>query len=240
MISWSTKRKVTYASIVIAVLLIVVIIPAFLFFYKKPTCSDGKKNGDETGVDCGGSCQILCSFEAIDPIIVWSRAFKVTPQIYSAVAYIENPNLNSQATVSYEFKLYDNKNALIVTRTNKAFIPKNKVFAIFEPNIDTGGRMPARVSFRFTEKPTWSRNLVSTPELVVTEKKLSAEETKPRLDARIENKSPSPQSRIETVAIVYDDHENAIGASRTVIDALLPELPATTSPVSTRHISSFG
>jgi len=23
---------------------------------RKPTCSDGKKNGNETGIDCGGSC----------------------------------------------------------------------------------------------------------------------------------------------------------------------------------------
>lgn len=200
--------------------MIVVLIPAILFLYKKPTCSDGKKNGDETGVDCGGSCQILCSFEAIDPIVVWSRAFKVTPHIYSAVAYVENPNLNSQAAVSYQFKLYDKDNTLIVTRANKAFLPKNKVFAIFEPNIDTGGRTPVRVSFQFTEKFSWTRVLAPTPELVVTQKILTAEDTRPRLDARIENRSRVPQKNIETVAIVYDDKENAIGASRTVIDSL--------------------
>ena len=220
MVSWSAQRKVTYASIAVAAFLLIVLIPAIFFLYRKPTCSDGKKNGDETGIDCGGSCSVLCSFEAIDPIVVWSRAFKVTPQVYSAVAYIENPNLNSQAAVSYEFKLYDKDNVLIVSRANKAFIPKNKVFAIFEPNISTGGRTPARVSFAFTEKASWSRNPAPTPELLVTRKILSGEDVKPRLDAFVENKSGAPQRNIETVAIVYDDKENAIGASRTLIDKL--------------------
>lgn len=220
MISWSTKRKVTYASVIVAAFLIVVFIPAVIFLYQKPTCADGRQNGDETGIDCGGSCSILCSFEAIDPIIVWSRAFKVTPDIYSAIAYIQNPNLNSQAVVSYRFSLYDKNNSLITTRENRAFIPKYKVFAVFEPNINTKGRVPNRVSFEFTSKPSWTRNMVPNPDLLVSEKVLSNEDTKPRLDARIENKSSRPQSHIETVAIVYDDKENAIGASRTVIDKL--------------------
>ncbi len=220
MISWSTKRKLTYASIGIGILLVVVIVPLFFIFHKTPTCFDNKQNGDERGVDCGGSCQLLCSFEAIDPVVVWSRAFKVVPGVYTAVAYVENPNINSQATVAYEFKLYDKNNVLIGTRTNRAFIPKNKVFAIFEPNLNTGTSTPARVAFRFTEKPVWSRVIAQSPDISVVEKRLSQEQTMPRIDARIENRSAAPQGNIETVAIVYDDKENAIGASRTFIDRL--------------------
>jgi len=220
MISWSTRRKAIYFGIVSAIFLVVIAVPLFFFLYQEPTCSDGHKNGDEAGVDCGGSCSILCNFEAIDPIVVWNRAFKVVPGIYSAVAYIENPNINSEANVGYEFKLYDEKNVLIATRANTAFIPKNKVFAIFEPNISTGTQIPRRVDFQFTQKPVWSRSIPESSDVLVTSKVLSDQDTKPRIEARIENRSSSPQSYIEVLAIVYDDKENAIGASRTFVDNL--------------------
>ena len=34
--------------------------PSDIYGGSSPTCSDGIKNGDETGVDCGGSCS-ACS-----------------------------------------------------------------------------------------------------------------------------------------------------------------------------------
>ena len=234
MLTWSTKRKAIYTSVAFAVVLIVIIIPLYFVLYEKPTCFDSERNGDEAGVDCGGSCQILCSFEVIDPIVVWSRAFRVAQNVYSAVAYVENPNINSQAVVSYEFKFYNDKNVLMATRSNTAFIPKNKVFAIFEPNIFIDNRTasstavssssattsPLRVSFEFTGSPVWSKNLQASPELAVTKKILSGSDTKPRIDARIENRSSATERRVEVVGIVYDDKENAIGASRTFIDEL--------------------
>lgn len=220
MAAWSTRRKVTYLSIVFAVVFVFIILPIFAVFYQKPTCYDGKKNGDETGVDCGGSCQVLCSFEALDPIVLWSRAFKVSTGIYSAVAYIENPNINSESFATYIFKLYDENNVLITSKENRTFIPKNKVFAVFEPNLETQSKVPVRVTFEFKEKPFWVKNLKPVPDLIVGNKTLSGIDTSPRLDAIIENKSINPVERVEAVAIIFDDKENAIAASRTFVDRL--------------------
>ncbi|BBO67258.1 hypothetical protein DSCA_11880 [Desulfosarcina alkanivorans] len=33
-----------------------------------PTCSDGVQNGDETGIDCGGSCLPCNSYDPVDPV----------------------------------------------------------------------------------------------------------------------------------------------------------------------------
>lgn len=222
---WSTRRKIIYLSAAIGILLIFVAVPVFYFLYQAPTCFDGKKNGNETGIDCGGSCQILCSFEGLDPIVLWSRAFKVVGDssdggVYSAVAYIQNPNINTDALAAYVFKLYDSNNILIGARENATIIPKNKVLAIFEPNIDAQFKIPARVTFEFTQKPVWRKNLQISPELVVTQKILSGETNSPRIDATIENKSTESVERIEIVAIVYDDNENAVAASRTFVDKL--------------------
>ena len=56
MASWSSRRKLAYGSTVILGLVAIIGIPAFLVFYKAPTCFDRVMNGKESGVDCGGSC----------------------------------------------------------------------------------------------------------------------------------------------------------------------------------------
>lgn len=203
-----------------AIVFLLIIIPVFILYYKMPTCSDGKKNGAETGVDCGGACDLLCSFEGLNPIILWSRAFKVTNGVYSAVAYIQNPNINSETEVSYVFKLYDSNNALISTKANRTFIPKNKVLAIFEQNISVGEKVPVRATFEFTSEMAWRKNSAVQPELVITQKSLVGEETRPRVDAVIENKSIETVEQIEVVAVVYDSLGNAFAASRTFVDKL--------------------
>lgn len=221
MSSWSAKRKLVYAIMFFSFVIIVVGIPTFFLWYQKPTCFDGKKNGDEIGTDCGGSCRLLCSFEAIEPDVLWSRSFKVANGIYSSTAYVQNHNFNSEAVnTPYIFKIYDKTNSLIATRTGNAYIPKNKIFAIFEPTINVGDKVPYRTTFEFTAEPVWVKDDSPTPDLLVREKSLSREDALPRIDASIQNNSLIPFSDIEVVALVYDGKDNAIGASRTYIDSL--------------------
>ncbi len=217
---WSTRRKFLYVAEAILVIVVVVGLPVFYFTNKPPTCFDGKQNGEEAGTDCGGKCQLLCSFEGLDPIILWSRAFKVTTGVYSAAAYIQNPNVNSEGLATYVFNLYDSNNVLIASKKNTTIIPKNKIIAIFEPNIDTQSKIPARVTFEFAQKPIWRKDVSVSPEFVITQKALTGELTMPRVDATVQNVSIGAQERIEVEAIVYDKNGNAIAASRTFIDRL--------------------
>ena len=133
MSSWRALRRLLYGGVFI---LIVALIGAGIFwqlFYKTPTCSDGKKNGDETGVDCGGSCKLLCTSDALTPVVLWSKIFKISGDIYSAVAYIQNPNINSKnEKAAYQFRVYDINNKLITVKEGQTSIPKNKKFAVFE------------------------------------------------------------------------------------------------------------
>ncbi len=221
---WATKRKLIYLGIPILTLVILLTAFFFLIFYKKPTCFDGKKNSDETGIDCGGSCVILCTAETLDPIVHWSRVFRVTGNIYNAVAYIENPNINSDAfNVPYSFKIYDSKDKtrLLLKRDGIAFIPKNKIFAIFEGPIDFSSSTPALQSdFQFTGKPVWIKDNNTLPEIIIKDQSLSNENKAPRIDATVSNNSLYPVSNIEVIAIVYEDKDRAIGASRTLVNTI--------------------
>jgi hypothetical protein len=224
---WAAKRKLFYSSIVIIGALLIIGVPTFFYFYRAPTCDDGVQNQDEKGIDCGGMCKRLCASEISDPIVLWQRVFQVAPGVYNAVAYIRNPNVQTEVKdVPYRFRLYDEKSILIVEKTGHTFIPANQTFAVFEADIRTGSRTATRATFDFTEIPQWSDRLINTnkPVLSVQDITLKNETSAPRLEATIVNKSLIAVPKLDAVAIIYDKQDNAIAASRTIVENLLGEL----------------
>jgi hypothetical protein len=196
----------------------------FSVLYTPPSCSDGRQNGDEEGVDCGGVCPQVCSFQAISPTVLWQRFFEVAPGIYSAVALIENANIGAEAAaVPYTFKLYDAGGILVYERKGSADIPSTHTFAVFETNIAVGERIPQRTFFEFTADPEWRRVEKEIPLLRTRGIVFEGAMTSPRLTATIENPTLSDVHIIEVIAVLFDESGNALGASRTVIDRLAGE-----------------
>lgn len=195
--------------------------------HKVPTCQDGKQNGDEIGVDCGGSCTLQCSF-AVDQIsVIWSRTFEVVPGRYNAVAYLENHNTNTAVyKVKYKFRFADKDNIYVGKREGEAYIPPEGKFAIFEPALDTGNSVPVYTTFEFTEAPVW----VNVPQEKIDEIKLSTsdvelldEDSSPRLSLKLRNNSLFAVPDVHVVALLYDTLGNAVSASQTYVDELKGE-----------------
>lgn len=221
MSSWSQKRKSIYFLIFAVFLFGFIILPAYLIFYEAPTCFDGKQNGEEKGIDCGGPCVNLCRSQYLDPNIIWARVIKVKPGTYNALAYIENPNIDAGAdSISYVFKVKDKDGVLIYERKGETFIPPNKFFAVFESGISTGEKIPTKTTFEFTRGAIWEREENKEAGINVLKKAISREDYSPRVDATLENTTLDPISGIEVVAIVYGEDGNALGFSRTFIDKL--------------------
>ena len=223
---WAAKRKLFYGTSVFALLAIFISLPLYYFFHKTPTCFDNTKNQDEKGVDCGGACTRLCPSDISAPIVLWQRSFEVVPGVYNAVAYIQNPNVLSRVdNVGYVFRVYDKDNAMITERTGRTFLPANETFAVFESGIRTGSRVPVRTSFEFTESPSWSQNPANykDPVVVADNVVLSDDPAGPRIDAVIHNQSLNTIKSLSVVAVVYDSQDNAISASRTIVQNLLAQ-----------------
>lgn len=219
---WATKRQLQYFTIIFFAVIVPVAIFFFVFVYQAPTCFDGVQNGKESGIDCGGACRLLCTAEIAEPISRWDpRVFKVGASSYSVLAYLENPNVAAEVFYApYSFKLYDAQGTLITERLGKTYIPKGGNFAIFEPNIDTGQRVPTRATFQFSGPLTWIRNTDISPSIVVTNQALMSASTTPRIEATVKNNSLVRVPNIDLTAVVSDGAGNAIGASRTFISAL--------------------
>lgn len=223
MIAWATKKKALYFTVFVLFVVFVLALPSFVVLYKSPTCSDGKQNGGEQGIDCGGQCQRLCASDNLDPLIVWTRSFQVGGSVYAAVAQVENPNLTSSiVSANYIFRLYDAANTLIVEQKGTTFIPPKKIFYVFEGGLLTGNRKVARTTFEFDSPLTWQTNKTKEPDLVISNQTLTGVDTKPHLEASVKNPGLFAVSNIEVVAVIYNAEGNSMAASRTLIDSLNP------------------
>lgn len=221
--NWAVKRRLQYLGGIFGVFLVVLFIFLYPIIFKKPTCTDGKQNGDETGIDCGGSCSLMCKENTSDPVILWSRAFNIVGNTYNLMAFVENQNRNSAIeNISYEFKMYDVNNRLIGRRQGSTFIPPNKQFAIFEPSFDAGQAELKTVSFEFTPPFVWIKKepTLNTLQVYVDNIEMGTDKKSPSLSARIRNDSIYSIPPFEVSVILYDENHNAINVSKTVKDSL--------------------
>ncbi|MBU0998975.1 hypothetical protein KKG24_01540 [Patescibacteria group bacterium] len=225
-ISWSFRRQIFYIIILVLFLLIFGFLIIFPSFNQVPTCMDGEQNGDETGIDCGGSCPNACLEQINTVSILWARAFKVVPGRYNAVAYLVNHNKNAAVEkINYRFRFADANNIYIGKRENSTFIPPGGNFAIFEPGIDIGNSIPVYVTFEFTQVPQWlqiSQEKINQLKILVSNIQLFDEATSPKLLATIKNNSLFTLPNVDVVAILYDGAGNAVSASRTYLNQLNP------------------
>lgn len=222
--TWALRRQIFYVLVLVlffAALGYLVIHP---FFNKAPTCTDNKQNGTETGVDCGGSCSRACINQVDEISVLWSRAFRVVPGRYNAVAYLVNHNENTAVNkINYKFRFADKNNIYIGKRDGTAYIPPSGSFAIFEPAIDIGNSIPVYTTFEFTQVPDWvtvSQEKINQIKVLVSNINLIDENTSPKLSATVKNDSLFIIPEVNITAILYDASGNAISTSHTFLDVL--------------------
>ena len=225
--TWALKRQITYILIIFLFFSILGFFISYPYLNKKPTCNDQMQNGDESGVDCGGSCALACLAEVDQISLLWSRVFKVVPGRYNAVAYLENKNINTAIyKIKYRFRFADENNVYIGKREGETSIPPAGAFAIFEPAVDLGSSVPVYTTFEFTETPVWvkvPKERVEQINFTIRDITLINEDTSPALYAKITNNSLFIVPDLNVVTILYDELGNAVSASRTYLDSLRAE-----------------
>ena len=222
--SWASRRQLKYLSGLFLVIILIVFAFTYKIIFKKPTCTDGKKNGTETGVDCGGSCKLMCKIDVYDPGVLWSRAFHVVGKDYNLVSFIENKNKSSGVmSASYEFRVYDTNNKLLGRREGKTFIPPNQEFAVFEPRFNAGENTIKNVVFEFLSPLVWVKKDPTLQKLPIKVSKIIFDDNKdnPTLSALVNNDSIYDLPQFDVIAILYDSEHNAINASKTHKEKLL-------------------
>lgn len=224
--SWSSRRKFIYGSITAIVIILILGIPSFLLFYKAPSCSDKIKNGDEFGVDCGGSCTRLCQSSFLAPRIAWGSAKfeKVVDGYYNAASYIINQNLKGAAlNVPYKISLYDDRGILIVERIGRVNLYAGRNSLAFESALETGKRIPATAIFEFLQAPAWFKSTDNLEGLLIVDKKYNEDDTSSFLHVKLQNTTLYPYQNMIVSALLLDVNGNVIGFSQTNIDSISPK-----------------
>jgi len=220
--SWGTQRRNRVVSLIVSVILIVSGAVAFIVFYEEPNCFDGKQNSKEIGIDCGGNCELLCSSETLDLLVLWYRYFEVAPGIYNVLALIENQNLNAGADqISYKFDLLDENGISLDFRTGKFNIKPKEIIPIFESGLDTGKLKPARMSFVLGEQIIWQRQNERDKSVIIKDESIDeTEKNFTKIKATILNVSVDRIEDIYFIVIIYDEKNNAFASSSTFVELL--------------------
>jgi hypothetical protein len=220
MFSWGSRRKFLYVFFTGFFLFFILIIVGIFVFYERPNCFDGKKNGDEQGVDCGGSCVKVCMDTAQNLRINWVRVFKVKDGLYSVGAYVENPNVKYEIfNLPYKLKIYDIDGILIAEEDGSTFVPAGQAFGIFRGGIFLGDREPARATFEWAGAFNWSSVSKSDETISLKEVEKSFDVNgAPRISVSVENFGLKDVKNIKGFCVIFDNLGNAIASSETVLD----------------------
>lgn len=215
---WGMKRQLFYALMVLGVIVALLVVAWFVFFYKPPTCVDGKMNQNEEGIDCGGVCVKVCEAPAVSA--VWARSVKVADGVYHAVAMIRNPATDAGTTnLPYTFYLYDVDNILVAQRSGAMVLEPGETVPLLEANIVTRERAPTKTFVEFGTAVWRERSRTQSPVVIDTEV-LDAENL--RLTARVSNTTPTVVPKVILTALLYGKDEVLVAASQT----LLTDIPA--------------
>ncbi len=190
-------------------------------------CTDGVQNGDEAGIDCGGTmCTNLCTSQVRVPTILWARAFPVTENVYNVAAAIENKNNAGTRAIPYEFRIYDKDNILLARRDGVALVPPLGRYTIVETGIQTANASVGTTTFAFSSTPAlWERIPDDVAHLRVSTSNIALDTTGvvPKLSATLRNSSPTVTLTNTVIsAVLYDASDNAVNVSKTIVPMLGP------------------
>jgi len=216
---WRTRRQLFYSILV----LLVMILPVVLFLYirtPRASCTDGKQNQDELGIDCGGVCAKVCVQETKNLITLWSRTFLVRPGEYDVAALLQNPNTQFGASrFAYTFSVEDAEGKILAKKEGSSFMNPNSEFIIFEPRIAIIEGIPEKVFFEINNI-TWKRMENYKKPALRIDNEVFTEKPNPRLTARITNPLPEDFSHVEAVAEIRGDEDNVVAVSRSITEFL--------------------
>ncbi|MEK7530370.1 MAG: hypothetical protein AAB573_00715 [Patescibacteria group bacterium] len=214
---WAVRRQLAFFFSAVLLIGLIGLGVWYFFIYAPPSCFDGVQNNDEAGIDCDGSCALLCRAPRVDA--VWSRVLRVAPGVYHGVAKIKNPeSLAKVDGLSYSFSFFDAKNILVAVRKGQLQLNPGETRTIFEQSVVAPERVPVRA---FVEVTGGVWNKAETPARRV---RIVRQEpyANLRLDAEIENLTADPVLETTVFALLYNDRDIVIGVSKTTIDVLAP------------------
>ncbi len=217
-LTWADKRRfyIIGGAALIGLTLLAGIVIAIV--YEAPACNDGKRNQDETGIDCGGSCELVCREDVESARVPFARALTNAAGRTDLVAYIENRNQGAEAKGAvYTAEIFDAQGRLLGSREGTVDLPARAIVPVFIPGIGVGSAARAFLSIAENTKWRVPRNAEEVLSVGAVAIQTGAQ---PRVTAPIENLSAKDEFDRTVIATVFNGEGEAIAASQTVLRAV--------------------
>lgn len=213
---------------------------AYLKFLKSdPTCFDGKKNQNEEGVDCGGSCGKICLPSTIrDLKISETKIFLLEDNRATFFGIISNPN-NDYAVKNFSYKINILKPGASSTQITSGFshiYPNDKTYLIF-PNAYYVSSPSDKIEIVLENLDWEQKENFEKPAVFVKDYKVTETEEGISIDGEVSNDTFETFSEVKIYAVLKNRFENPIGASFTSVS--VPSKSSTHFSIFHPRLSEF-
>lgn len=216
---WRLKKQIIYG-LIIGLLFLFVIFLIYLRLKPQvlPSCFDGKKNQNEEGVDCGGSCP-PCELKYAQVLKIYPAQFLVYSKTVDLVGLIENPNPNlALKKIKYYFEIYDLDNILKATTSiqETSLEPESKKY-LLEINYPKPDFLIGSIKLKILEPKAedWFKKEKEKLQVIFYNERLLPEGNKWKIQLTLFNQSYQPKNNLEVVALIFDQRNNLIGVGIT-------------------------
>ena len=136
--SWRKKRQRIFIYSLSLIILALIFYKSYPYIFPAPNCFDNKLNGDESGIDCGGSCELSCHNEVLPLEVKFARSIEAEENLYDLIGMVQNKNSNRNIKdniIKYTFYIYDKAGSLLKSVDGYSPLPVGQTFPIIVQNI---------------------------------------------------------------------------------------------------------
>lgn len=219
--NWAQKRQIIIITILAAISISFTTVLFVVFGVNPATCFDGEQNGAETGLDCGGGCQLVCSAE-VRPLSVLFTQYVLTDGRPDVVSHIVNPNKAADAVVAeYMIEVYTAGGDLFAQHKGTIDVPHESTRAVFVPRIASVVPEAGRAFLTITKETFHTAK--KGPVLRAQSFRWESLNAAPVLTARIQGDFEERVRRVPLIVTVFDSENTVLAVSQTIIDDLKAE-----------------
>lgn len=225
--SWASIKRFQISSVGLLLVAIAAAGPFYFWLSKPATCVDGKHNGVERGIDCGGECAYMCMADVSAVTAKFIKAFSPSTARTDVIVYIENSNSAYTDALPYVVTLYGRSNEEIVSYSGSIALSKG-ITPLYLPKLYVGDAEVARAFIDFdTKSARWQESAPLEKTIVVESQALTQNTQTPKLQVVLHNTSVQRAQEMQVVATLFNSDNNVVSASATVVDEINADGKAT-------------
>lgn len=215
---WALWRRFVYGLTLVIIFLVPISYFSYQNLYKSPTCKDGLQNGEEAGVDCGGSCALLCSADVIPVETSFAKFFRNDDGTYDVGIMLLNKNSGS-APLSLKLTviLKSKEDKVLLQKDLQTIIPLASDLPIVLQGLRISG-IPDKVIVVKEEGYSYVlKNKIITPVKLATS---FDQISKNGVYVTLTNTTKKDLLRFPVRVVLYDEQRRPLGISESTVGLL--------------------